>query len=377
MVKITVIGWYGTETIGDRAILAGLISLFSEAYTDFEIKLGAIYPFFTERTLYEDMDFLCRCAHKERLNISIFDSRNKKELDDAIKNGDMLVMGGGPLMGMACMFMVEYAFAKAKKLHKKTMILGCGVGPMRKKIYEHSLVNIVQKSDITIFRDSTSRQEYNRMSHCMSNSEAAIDPAVFAALLFQENNEVPKEESGIAVTIREFPEAYKISKSIQTDTINKLVFNFVRNLTSYNETIHLIPMHYFSVGYDDRIFMNQIRSSIGNDLIIVQNNPLSLYETMHYFSSASMCVGMRFHSVVLQTILNGKNIILDYTDPATGKIGNFIRQINAEKDYEESYVALQTTGAVVAPDVRKKPFKWNKKIIELYRDRYVINMKNI
>ena len=35
---ITVIGWYGTETIGDRAILAGLISLFNKSYTYFEIK---------------------------------------------------------------------------------------------------------------------------------------------------------------------------------------------------------------------------------------------------------------------------------------------------------------------------------------------------
>jgi polysaccharide pyruvyl transferase WcaK-like protein len=58
MVKITVIGWYGTETIGDRAILAGLLSLFDEVFGDFELKLGSIYPFFSERTLYEDMDFL-------------------------------------------------------------------------------------------------------------------------------------------------------------------------------------------------------------------------------------------------------------------------------------------------------------------------------
>lgn len=26
MVKIAIIGWYGTETIGDRAILAGILS---------------------------------------------------------------------------------------------------------------------------------------------------------------------------------------------------------------------------------------------------------------------------------------------------------------------------------------------------------------
>ena len=43
--KITIIGWYGTETIGDRAILAGLISIFNQAYDEFEVKLGSLNPF--------------------------------------------------------------------------------------------------------------------------------------------------------------------------------------------------------------------------------------------------------------------------------------------------------------------------------------------
>ncbi len=43
--RILIIGWYGTETIGDRAILAGLISFFSKVYRCFEIKIGSLYPF--------------------------------------------------------------------------------------------------------------------------------------------------------------------------------------------------------------------------------------------------------------------------------------------------------------------------------------------
>ncbi len=46
MVKIAIIGWYGTETIGDRAILAGILSILNKAYGAYDVKLGSIYPFF-------------------------------------------------------------------------------------------------------------------------------------------------------------------------------------------------------------------------------------------------------------------------------------------------------------------------------------------
>ena len=43
--KATVIGWYGTETIGDRAILSGILRLLSEVASDITIELGALYPY--------------------------------------------------------------------------------------------------------------------------------------------------------------------------------------------------------------------------------------------------------------------------------------------------------------------------------------------
>jgi polysaccharide pyruvyl transferase WcaK-like protein len=321
------------------------------------------------------MDFLCRCANKPQLAISLFDSRNKKQLDDAIKSGDVLVMGGGPLMDMACMFMVEYAFAKAKKLHKKTMVLGCGVGPMRKRIYERSLIHIVQKSDIIIFRDETSRQEYNRILGHESTADVSIDPAVIAATFYKANYAQPKTKNDMVVAaVRDFPGVYKISKSIVTDEVNSRVITFLKQMWQYKKPVHLIPMSYFGAGYDDRVFMNHIKNSIGD--VTVQNNPLSLCETMEQFAQAALCVGMRFHSVVLQTVLNGNNVILDYTDPSTGKIGNFLRQIGAEKQYTESYAALQTTGNVI-PQFSARPFTADQNLIRSFKNTYVNAIRGI
>lgn len=341
MVKIVVIGWYGTETIGDRAILAGLLSVFADAYNDFEIKLGSIYPFFTERTICEDYSFYWKCAKNRALNIQLFDSQNIGELDAAIKGCDIIVVGGGPLMGFPALFMLEYAFSKAHKLHKRTMILGCGVGPMRKRVYERSLANIVAKSDVSIFRDETSLQESHRISH-NQNGCSIIDPAIFSADVFQQINE-RKPSGEIVACIREFPCEYKIDKVINEDNINRRLFNFIEKIKNNSDShICLLPMHYFEIGGDDRTFLNKMSFNLNKQKIKTQNNPLSLCETMEKIANAYACIGMRFHSVVLQTILNGNNIILDYTDPKTGKIGNFIRQIQAVQVYKNSYVNLQT-----------------------------------
>ena len=104
--RITVIGWYGTETIGDRAILAGLFSFFKKAYGDCEIQIGSLYPFYSERMLNEDFSFWKQIVG-DNLKVTQFNSKKAKELKLAIKNSDLLVMGGGPLMHIDELFMVD------------------------------------------------------------------------------------------------------------------------------------------------------------------------------------------------------------------------------------------------------------------------------
>lgn len=85
MLKIVIIGWYGTETIGDRAILAGIIRMLATSFRDIEIMLGSILPFFTERTLQEDERFIKECCGQNDLKLSLFNSSKSKELDMAIR----------------------------------------------------------------------------------------------------------------------------------------------------------------------------------------------------------------------------------------------------------------------------------------------------
>lgn len=345
VLKITIIGWYGTETIGDRAILAGLLSFFNKAYETFEIKLGSLYPFFSERTINEDYSFYKEIIHHDFV-IDIFNSKKSKELVNVIKNSDLVIMGGGPLMDLDELYMIEYAFKKSKKLGIKTALLGCGIGPLFHTKYQKSVLEITKNSDLIILRDNKSKenleeiyQKFN-VAFNIDHIYTSYDPAVECVLEYNKLAEANEQEY-IAVNLRAFPLEY--NKNGASKDINQELEKFINDLSDKfkEREVRLVPMHYFHVGNDDRVFLNSIALNLKKANISVQNSNLTLKETIEIYQNAYFNVGMRFHSVVLQTIVSGKNYVLDYTEPKRGKISGFLDDIDKDKFYDHRYISLQ------------------------------------
>ena len=376
--KIVVIGWYGTETIGDRAILAGLIKGFADTFGYFEVKLGSLYPFFTNRTVNEDYEFW-KVLKGGELNIEIFDSSKLLQLTKAIQDSELVVMGGGPLMHISELHMVEFAFKYAKKINRKTAVLGCGVGPIFNRRYHRALLNIIEESDLVILRDSASLRQLRDVAslnniNIKKQVALSLDPAVIACDNF--NNNVDKgrliDQNTICINLRSFSSGY--SKVAEADLINEKLSEFVSKISVSNpdKEIKLMPMHYFHIGDDDRIFLNKIQSKVDAENITVQNHPLSLYKTIDAFSDAGTNYGMRFHSVVFQTLVSGNNYILDYTEPRKGKVSGFIHDIDKIKFYSGRYVNLQIRDATIKFDQDKSDhFKVDGFVLKSALDIYV------
>lgn len=345
-IKATVIGWYGTETIGDRAILAGIIRILGEVASDITIELGSLYPILSERTLRDDGVFFEQCAHQSKLKISLFDSQKRQELEQSIKHSDVTIMGGGPLMDIEQMYMVEYAFSYAKRRKKKTILLGCGYGPL-----EHSETivcanRILDTADLSIMRDTNA-------PHATATN--LIDPAAFACMEHLDRH--PEKTTGdfYAINIRDISAAgghYPMNADIE----NYLIEWLGRFVDEADKPIRMVPMHTFSVGCDDRIILNRIAEKLKSPKIEVITLPPSLDETMDIYRNACLCIGMRFHAVLMQTILNGNNIILDYTDPKRGKIIELMRQLNIEDTYRDRYLSVSKTHNDISIDPFKNTF---------------------
>lgn len=376
--EITIIGWYGTETIGDRAILAGIFRVFSKAYGRFKVRLGSLYPFYTERTMYEDAEFYELASCNRNLEIVLFNSLNPRELALNIRETDLLVVGGGPLMDLYEMNMLNYSFHLAKKYGIKSVILGCGWGPLSTSQAKRISCDMVSMSALTIFRDLKSKEEYLKIAQDINpNVHNLIDPAFIACEVYKENFRKERTEDHISVNFRDvsLEGTHYFSDSLPEDVFVRIVDDLSRQSQL---PIHLIPMHNFYIGGDDRIILNRIKRALDNKNVVVQQTPLSLCQTMDSYYNAAFCVGMRFHSVVLQTVLNGNNFIVDYTDPVSGKIVGMMKDMGMMESYSERYYSLHTSSDVPKFDLTEcKRFVVDSTRSMQYLDKYVALLSSL
>lgn len=340
---VTIIGWYGTETLGDRAILAGIFHVIFSMDSSCRVRLGSLHPVLTERTLLEDKDFYNGCAGVD-FEIAIFDSLSEKQLRLNISDSDLVVVGGGPLMDLQEMNMLGYAFRYASVRHKRCLLLGCGWGPLTQSESMHTGKELVRISAMSIFRDDISgKLAENASPDAADRIISIIDPAFLSCCVYRKKRTAASPEEFIAVNFRDLTaEGDHYSRSRMDDSMFVGIIRQV--LSSTQLPVLLVPMHTFAIGGDDRIILERIAQKVKDDRIAVQHSPLSLEQTMDCFSSAKACIGMRFHSVLMQTALNGNNYIVDYTHPREGKIGGLIRQLGMTDFYAGRYYSLQTGG---------------------------------
>ena len=374
--EIAIIGWYGTETIGDRAILAGIIRVMSEVFSSFDVRLGSLYPFFTERTLHEDGAFYDEISQNKLSSITIFDSRKPIQLRNNIKHSDLLIVGGGPLMDLMEMSMLEYAFLFAKRKRVKTMLFGCGWGPLKNKNTIGKAARLVELSDCVVFRDDVSLNQC--LSLCpeySSRVSSSIDPAFFACDYFIHHVGKSREQGHIAINFRDV--SLEGDHYIEKGVSEEMLCALVRDIATQTELpVDLVPMHSFFIGGDDRVILNRIAGKVALANVKAVQSPLGLYDTMGRFYHAKLCVGMRFHAVVLQTMLNGNNYVVDYTDPSIGKIVGMMEKMGMKDFYGRRYFSLHTGNMLFAVDLfRENRFEYDPTVIEDYLGQYVNCLK--
>ena len=321
--NVCILGWYGTETLGDRAILDGIIKIFDAKQNDNKFFLGSLIPFFSERTLYLDHD--CYSLHK-KTDIEIFCEKDIHSLKKKILNSDYVIMGGGPIMDISEILIIRKALKFAKKNNIKTGLIGCGFGPFHNEFYKTVAEDILKYSDVTIFRDKMSSQRAANCNHVI-RAITLSDPAVISALVYKERYEV-KKENYIAINFRDT--RFKVYQDAVIDLKDDL-YKLTYDIAGSFPYVKMVPMHTFFWGGDDRSYMAEVLMDRSVSNVDVLFEPMSLYELYQCYSGAIGCVGMRYHSVILQTILNGNNIILDYTEDGAGKISGFMAEL--DKDF--------------------------------------------
>lgn len=336
--NVTIIGWYGTETQGDIAILDGIMATLSALDSHINVNLGSLYKFYTERTLL--LNFEIFKINSPNIDINVFDLKNNKERYTNIKDTDLLLIGGGPLNNIREILLLKKCFDIAKKRRIPSMIYGCGIDILTDPVCIDALKSICSDSKLILVRNKKTKDKIINLFDDFYDKIFVIpDPAILSVnnFVLQKRKTILKRNC-ISINLRRYTIEELISPIYYTDDD---FLNFINNLAEQYENVELIPMHTFFIGYDDRYYLSKLKSRSCYENIHVIHKPQNLYELYDSFQTSLGCIGMRYHSVVMQTILNGNNIIFDYTNEVNGKIAGFLEDNDLIQCYENRICHLQ------------------------------------
>ncbi len=331
--NIGIVGWYGTDTLGDRAILDGIFEVLKDIDDHCNIFLGSLFCFYSERTILEETNIFNKTA--PNFSIKVFDLKDRAIVNSTIKEMDAIIMGGGPLMDIEELFLVERCFDVARKRSIPRIIMGCGVGPLENIDYRNSVSNILNNSTAIYLRDELSIDYINNTFYIDKPIHFVGDPAIIS---IEKHVSMKKDNDVVAINFRDYPREAYSAKSIVTDS------NFVELINICADKfkiVKLVPMHTFFIGGDDREYLVRLKNMTDMKNIEVIQKPMNLESLYNTFAYAYACIGMRYHSVVMQTILNGNNLVLNYTNEYNGKISGFIKSLRTSF-YDDRVVNLQS-----------------------------------
>lgn len=320
--KVFITGWYGTETVGDKAILAGIIQELKASYGDeLDIVISSLYPLITERTLKE-LDIAAKV-------VSVY----SEEFVAHAKGSDMVIMGGGPLMDLDVLALPLIAFKIAKQSKGKAIVYGCGLGPLTEEKYVSAVKEILNLADDIKLRDEKSVAMAKKWLKKKVPVSLSGDPAKKYLQKFIEEASQPKPKNVLRCFLREW--TYEYSRDLSYDEFLEEKEKFESSLAQFIKQkaaaigageIVLEHMHNFVVGNDDRDFSRHFIKTYfngDNKIPISYNKYLSTVDSIVYAMQASSHnICMRFHSVLFAHTLNTSFTAIDYTKG--GKIFNYL-----------------------------------------------------
>lgn len=318
--SVLIVGWYGTETVGDKAILGGIIDDYTKNSHHYKLVIASIYPFVTAKTVKE-----------LGIDARIIPFYSSKLIHHAGMASE-IVMGGGPLMDMEALAIPLWAVELARMTSKKSVIYGCGIGPIRNDKYRSVVTKIIKKADHVFLRDAQSVQLAQELSG-RDDIEYSGDPAkpyIKKAISSTGNGQKPI----INCFIREWTQEYQGNLSdVDFDRVKnefefKLSEVIKRLARELNVTPNFYPMHTFVVGNDDRDFFRRYTKTFFKDQEFnMYEKNASVNGVIESMKSARYNLCMRFHSVLFAHTLGANFFAIDYTNG--GKIAGYLQDEEA------------------------------------------------
>lgn len=366
--KVSIIGWYGTETLGDKAILGAIIdNLVRDGIRLNNITVVSLHPSYTELTLQE----------MSLQEIKVKDCYQVKTDLSFIGSQDLFVFGGGPLCDIEPLVDMYEIFLNAKLAGRQTNIYAAGLGPLKGKRYIDTLNKMLTITDRVCFRDKLILDKYKGVISNLENSSVFIDPAAsYIRNRINDINEPLIDGEYIIVGLRDWPYMYadNLSRDRYSEInslYNRKMLEMLRNIAQSGKTVVLMPMSNYCLGDDDREYYLTYMEQLGYPKnVTLVDHDYTPVEALNYYKFAEFAVCLRFHSVVFAITCNTPCVAIDY-HYGKGKISGFMSTVGLDSHvYDiDRFVGLDSDGII--NKVKESHIDWEKvnSIIDLRNEQ--------
>lgn len=294
--RILIIGNYGAGNLGDDAIFAGISTELRAA--GFSGEISVLHGGFeSSMDLYGGIR---KSAFVPAGLWSLLKSTRKEGLE-AIKNADLVILGGGGLFtdeeSERAPIIWSTQVAPCIRLKKPFICYGQSVGPFREANARRITKKVLNAAAAIHVRDEASREELMNLGVSQPIT-VGTDPA------FSWLKTLPKRKGNgnrLAVSLRFW-------RGVGTRTWQPL-------LREIKEWAAL-------QGLEPELIAMDLRSSLENKILestgLKVNHPKSAREAFEFFQNSRMAVTMRLHASIFSTMADTPTVILSYSQKVEG-----------------------------------------------------------
>jgi polysaccharide pyruvyl transferase WcaK-like protein/sulfatase maturation enzyme AslB (radical SAM superfamily) len=324
--RVLIVGWWGTETAGDKAILGGLLDFINQnAHSQCKIIISFIEDEYVVKGTFQELE------QPEPELVKIEECFLHKIIDKI----DAVIIGGGPIENIYYLRYIHAAFRIAKKKNKERIIFGCGIDPQLSEEYKNMAKDLCKMATRGFFRDKESFLRGMKFG-INDNFSYSCDPAIpyIYGMILSKKIITEKDETSIVCLIRanttEYHNDVTTLESINVKVLLNIATVLQTEISRNGKKIKFLPMHSLYIGGDDRLYNRRFEKLFcPTDNIYVEREYLTLNELLNKITTGKMIIAMRYHGHLFSVALGIPFISIDYTGRG-GKITNFVTKIDWE-----------------------------------------------
>ncbi len=312
--KTVMLGYYGYGNSGDDALLGSIISDIKE-----------VMPDFAPIVLSHDVQ-----ATQRAFGVECADRFNIKQVTDAFKRSNVLLLGGGSLIqdvtSTKSLLYYLWCIKLAKKFGLKVMLYANGIGPIVKEENKKRAAKVLETVDIITLRDEESAEFLTELGVTKPQIVVTADPAFsFGGECEDISGEFGIEGDYVCMSVRNWPDAdAKVLGGI-AQMCDYIVSN-------YSITPVFVPMQFEK----DLNPAKTVAARMENKSVVIHKK-LSVKQIVSLIKHSKAVVSVRLHMLIFGAAAGVPGIGIEY-DP---KIRGF------QNNMELPYLSVKdiTTGA--------------------------------